>query len=58
MPNQDTPTLHPNWRKTVTFADNGPSPTPLLETDQLEAVLVGLRAGQSIPVHPSSEASP
>ena len=56
MPNQDTPTQYPNWKATVTFDDHGPSPTTLLETDHLKAVLVGLKAGQSIPIHPSPEA--
>ena len=56
MSTQDTPTQYPNWKETVTFDDRGPSPTTLLETDNLKAVLVGLKAGQSIPVHPSPEA--
>ena len=56
MPDHDTPTKYPNWKESVTFDDHGPSPTTILETDHLKAVLVGLKAGQAIPIHPSPEA--
>lgn len=56
MTDHDTAVRYPNWKEAVTFDDRGPSPTILMETDHLKTVLVGLRAGQAIPVHPSPEA--
>ncbi len=56
MATQSTPTIYENWENSVTFKDKGPSPTTLLETPKLKAVLAGLRAGQAIPRHPSPEA--
>ncbi|HQZ33050.1 MAG TPA: hypothetical protein PK020_01430 [Ilumatobacteraceae bacterium] len=45
-----------NWKELVTFNDHGPSLTTLVATPHLKAVLVGLRADQAIPAHPSPEA--
>ncbi len=56
MTNYDSPMMYANWEETVTFGDKGPSPTTLIETPRLKVVLVGLRADQAIPIHPSPEA--
>lgn len=56
MTTHDTPQIYANWKDLVTFNDHGPSLTTLVATPHLKAVLVGLRAGQSIPSHPSPEA--
>ena len=48
--------MYANWKELVTFGEHGPSLTTLVETPHLKAVLVGLRAGQAIPLHPSPEA--
>ncbi|MBT8218167.1 MAG: cupin domain-containing protein [Acidimicrobiia bacterium] len=45
-----------DWRSTVTFSDEGPTPLSLTDTGQFKVVLVGLKAGQSIPSHPSPAA--
>jgi len=56
MTTQATPMMIDDWKKSVTFNDHGPSVTSLMETGHLKAILVGLRAHQAIPVHPSPEA--
>ncbi len=56
MTNYDTPMMYAAWEDSVTFGDQGPSPTTLIETPRLKVVLVGLRADQAIPIHPSPEA--
>lgn len=56
MATQTNPMMFANWEDSVSFGDKGPSPTTLIETPRLKAVLVGLRAGQAIPRHPSPEA--
>lgn len=56
QPNVDGHTVYPDWEEIVTFGDQGPSPQPLIETDRLKAVVVGLKAGQTVPHHPSTEA--
>ncbi len=56
MTTKETPTMYANWQETVKFGEKGPSPTVLIETPRLKAVLGGLRAEQSIPMHPSPEA--
>ena len=56
LTNHDTPMMYANWEESVTFGDQGPSLTTLIETPRLKAVLVGLRADQAIPLHPSPEA--
>ncbi len=45
------------WRDTVRFDAQRPAVTVLHESDELKAVLVGLRAGQQLPVHPGPAAS-
>ena len=47
----------PSWGEAVQFGDGGPGVTLLHESDELKVVLVGLRAGQSLPVHPGPAAS-
>lgn len=59
MQTQPTPhaqMVYPNWEQAVTFDDDGPKPRPLIESDRPKAVMVGLKAGQSVPHHPSTEA--
>lgn len=50
------PMMLANWKESVTFNEYGPSMTILMETPHLKALLVGLRADQAIPRHPSPEA--
>jgi len=45
------------WRSAVRFDDHGPGVTVLHESAELKVVLVGLRAGQQLPVHPGPAAS-
>lgn len=40
----------------ATFAADGPKPHFLIETSQFKALVVGLEAGQQIPLHPSKSA--
>jgi quercetin dioxygenase-like cupin family protein len=47
----------PSWEQAVHFDDAGPGVTLLHESDELKVVLVGLRAGQALPVHPGPAAS-
>lgn len=56
MTSYDSPMMYANWEESVTFGDRGPEPTTLIETPRLKVVLVGLRADQAIPIHPSPEA--
>lgn len=56
MTNYDTPMMYASWEESVTFGDKGPSLTTLIETHRLKVILVGLRADQAIPPHPSPEA--
>lgn len=39
------------WREAVRFDAHGPGVTVLHESDELKTVLVGLHAGQQLPVH-------
>lgn len=50
-------TLYPSWRDVVAFSDDGPAQRVLIETDTLKSVIVGLYAGQQIPVHPTGAAT-
>lgn len=56
MTSYDAPMMYAKWEDSVRFGDQGPSPTTLIETPRLKVVLVGLRADQAIPMHPSPEA--
>lgn len=47
----------PQWGEAVRFGDGGPGVTLLHESEELKVVLVGLRAGQDLPVHPGPAAS-
>ena len=46
-----------SWQEAVRFDDGGPGVTLLHESEELKVVLVGLRAGQALPVHPGPAAS-
>lgn len=50
-------TLWPDWRTAVAFSAGGPGVTVLHESPDLKVVLVGLEAGQALPVHPGPAAS-
>ncbi|MBI1800791.1 MAG: hypothetical protein HY259_00890 [Chloroflexi bacterium] len=50
-------TVYPNWRDTVRFSADGPQPQVLLESDKVKVVLVGLEAGQRLPLHPAPGAA-
>lgn len=50
-------TVWPDWRNTVRFSEDGPGVRVLHESAELKVVLVGLRAGQGLPVHPGPAAS-
>ncbi len=45
------------WQDAVRFRPDGPGVNVLHESAELKVVLVGLRAGQSLPVHPGPAAS-
>ena len=47
--------VYSNWEEMVVFDDQGPAPRPLIESDRLKAVVVGLKPGRSVPHHPSTE---
>lgn len=47
------PILISDWKEKVVFSQEGPQPQPLVATDTLKAVLVGLEPGQKIPSHPA-----
>lgn len=51
------PHLYPSWQDVVVFSDEGPAPQVLIETDVFKSVIVGLKAGQQIPVHPTTAAT-
>lgn len=46
-----------HWREAVQFNDAGPGVALLHESSELKVVLVCLRAGQALPVHPGPAAS-
>ncbi|NJN43839.1 MAG: hypothetical protein HC806_03255 [Anaerolineae bacterium] len=48
--------LVPDWREKVSFSPEGPQPKPLIATDKLKSVIVGLQPGQKIPSHPAPTA--
>ena len=50
------PNYVPNWREEVVFSPDGPQPQPLVATDRLKSVIVGLEPGQKIPTHPAPTA--
>ncbi|MCB9135856.1 MAG: hypothetical protein H6636_10555 [Anaerolineales bacterium] len=47
------PILISDWKEKVVFSQEEPQPYPLVATDKLKAVLVGLEPGQKIPSHPA-----
>lgn len=46
----------PDTRGQAVFAADGPQPKFLIETPQFKALVVGLKAGQQIPLHPDEAA--
>jgi len=46
----------PDTKGQAAYAAGGPNPTFLLETPQFKVLVVGLEAGQQIPLHPSEAA--
>ena len=49
--------LIPSWRDKIEYAEDGPKHIVLAESDSYKAVLVGLRAGLTIPPHPAATAT-
>ncbi len=52
-----TQLLYPNWRDHLVYASGRPQPTVLYETDKVRVIVVGLDAGQEIPLHPEDAAA-
>ena len=48
--------LSANWREQVRYGEQKPSPQILKDDGQIRVIVGGLRAGQSIPVHPENKA--
>ena len=46
----------PELKSKAVFAPDGPKPQFILDTPQFKALVVGLNAGQQIPVHPGEAA--
>ncbi len=46
----------PDPKSKAVFAADGPKPQFLIDTPQFKALVVGLNAGQQIPVHPGKAA--
>lgn len=46
----------PDAKSKAVFAADGPKPQFLIDTPQFKALVVGLNAGQQIPVHPGEAA--
>lgn len=46
----------PDTRRQAVFATEGPKPSFLIETPQFKALVIGLEAGQQIPLHPGEAA--
>ena len=44
----------PHWQDIVVYSPEGPQPQFLLGAEQFKVLMVGLEAGQSIPVHPEA----
>ncbi|MBI2955188.1 MAG: cupin domain-containing protein [Chloroflexi bacterium] len=45
---------YPDWKEKVAFAEEGPFPQILLQSDKAKVVLAGLEPGQKIPPHPEA----
>jgi quercetin dioxygenase-like cupin family protein len=43
--------LYPSWKEFVVFSAGNPKPQILMEAENLKVVLVGLEAGNKIPMH-------
>lgn len=48
---------YPNPQEIIVFAPDGPQPQALFAEGQVKIIVVGLEAGQKIPVHPEGLAS-
>lgn len=46
----------PELKTNAVFASDGPKPQFLIDTPQFKALVVGLNAGQQIPIHPGEVA--
>jgi quercetin dioxygenase-like cupin family protein len=46
----------PETNSKAVFASDGPKPQFLIDTPQFKALVVGLEAGQQIPIHPGEAA--
>ncbi|MCC6298855.1 MAG: cupin domain-containing protein [Anaerolineales bacterium] len=46
----------PETKSKAVFASDGPKPQFLIDTPQFKALVVGLEAGQQIPIHPGEAA--
>ncbi len=52
----DQKLIYQNWKDFVVYADKGPQPFALVETETYKAVLVGLQPGNTLPPHPEGPA--
>ena len=48
-------TLYPDWKKQITFGEEGPQPSILMADDKVKILVAGLEPGQQIPEHPEAE---
>jgi mannose-6-phosphate isomerase-like protein (cupin superfamily) len=46
--------VFPNWKEKVVYPSEGVHPQVLADTEKYKVLIVGLEAGQKIPVHPES----
>lgn len=56
MPDTTLEIFHAQVRERAIFNEDGPQPQTLIDTPLFKAMVVGLEAGQQIPVHPETVA--
>lgn len=56
MPENVAETYFPDTQAKAVFSAEGPRPQFLIDTPQFKALVVGLEAGQQIPLHPGEAA--
>ena len=56
MPENVAETYFPDTQEKAVFSAEGPRPQFLIDTPQFKALVVGLEAGQQIPLHPGEAA--
>ena len=56
MPENVAETYFPDTQEKAVFSTEGPRPQFLIDTPQFKALVVGLEAGQQIPLHPGEAA--